>query len=356
MTEDRFIPYEDALSTQGANLERVRERLLEQGDEIAGLGQASRPLFVGIGASHAASALPVHLLRRGGIAAHRVSAGDVPAGTPALGDVVVGVSQSGRSRETIDHLLSTDVRKAAVVNVPGSPLAQLAPTAVDLGGQRDSKASTIGFTGTLLALGLLADRWTSGAGTRPGAAWTSEAVDLQQVVGDLEGRTQPALARLAETVSAASTVDVVGHEASVATAEEGALLLREVCRVPAAAFDLRNYLHGAEESAAPGRTVHLVVGRDRARELAEAMSARGLSVSLVTDLPDEATASLVAAGVPVVTVPVVDDTTRVILETIVMQRLALMVARHRDVPPDDFLATVLDTKVEDLAQLGAGSA
>ena len=81
------------------------------------------------------------------------------------------------------------------------------------------------------------------------------------------------------------------------------------------------------------------------------MSDRGLSVSLMTDLPSEATALLRRSGVPVVTLPVVDDTTRVILETVIIQRLALIIANHKDVAPDEFLATSLDTKIDDLAQL-----
>ena len=96
VTDDRFIPYDEALSGEGESLDRVRERLQEQHRDLMEIGRAARPVFVGIGASHAASALAVYLLRRRGVPAHRVSAGDLPAGTPALGDAVIGVSQSGR--------------------------------------------------------------------------------------------------------------------------------------------------------------------------------------------------------------------------------------------------------------------
>lgn len=350
MSDDRFIPYEQALAAQGESLERVQDRLDEQLAELTEIGSAERPVFVGIGASYAASALPVFLLRRRGIPALRVCAGDLPLGTPALGDVVIGVSQSGRSSETIDYLMGADAAKAAVVNVPGSPLAQLSPVAIDLGGQRDSKASTIGFTGTLLALGRLADRW--GPSQEADQRTVAVAGAIQCLVKELESRSRAALVTVAEAIASATSVDVVGHEASVAAAEEGALLLREVCRVPAAGFDLRNYLHGAEESATPGRTAHLIFGMERGLELAGSMAERGLTVALVTDLPEESTAALRQAGAPVVTLPDVDHTTRVILETIVMQHVALMVAGKRHVPADEFLATALDTKVDDLAQLG----
>ncbi|GMA87692.1 hypothetical protein GCM10025868_29420 [Angustibacter aerolatus] len=49
------------------------------------------------------------------------------------------------------------------MNVPGSPLTSVVDAVLDLGDERDSKASTIGFTGTLAALGLLADAWEAPA-------------------------------------------------------------------------------------------------------------------------------------------------------------------------------------------------
>lgn len=353
MSDNRAIPYRQAISSQAEALAGVARRVADQLDDVGPLLATTRPVFLGIGASLAAAALPVHILRARGIAAHRSGVGDLPPGTPALGDAVVAVSQSGRSRETIEALAAVEgAVRAAVVNVPGSPLTLLASAVVDLGAQRDSKASTIGFTGTLLALGMLAEAWSApGSPMRPHTDPQRQAVT--ELVDDFQRERSNVFEVLCQRLSSVSSIDVVGEQASVASAEEGSLLLREVCRVPAASFELRNYLHGAEESARPceiaGPTGHLLIGGERALRLAGDLAADGHLVGLISDLPPVATAALSRHGVVTVSLPKVSPVERVVLETIVFQHISLGLAETHGVSPDEFLRTSLDTKIDDLA-------
>jgi glucosamine--fructose-6-phosphate aminotransferase (isomerizing) len=349
MSDDRFVPYSQAMSTQAEQLDAVVARVREQLPDAAALLRSTRPVFVGIGASLAAAAAPVHALRARGVAAHRAGLGDLPDGCPPLGDALVAVSQSGRSRETVEAVAAASgVRRAAVVNVPGSPLTQVVDSVVDLGDQSDSKASTIGFTGTLAGLGLLADAWDAPRPAPQGSddAWSA----LGGAVAALEQQVGTALGDLAALVGAAASVDVSGEQASVASAEEGALLLREVCRVAATPFELRGYLHGPTESASSGQfpTAHVLVGGERSLELAAQLQGRGHSVAVLTTLPAEAVqAAGLATSTVVVRLPDVAGPQRVVLETVVFQHVSGLVAAERGLDADEFVFSSTDTKLDD---------
>jgi glucosamine--fructose-6-phosphate aminotransferase (isomerizing) len=338
-----FIPYRTAMPRQAAELPAVARRVAEQlGDgAVRNLLAARRPVLLGIGASHAAAALPVALLRAHGVPAHRVEVGELPPGAPTLGDVTVAISQGGRSRETIDALLDVpQSQRAALVNMPGTPLTQVASSVLDLGGREDSKASTVGFTGTLVGLALLAEAWAVAAGhaaPAPAPEW--------ERIGEAVGRftadpgVAAAVARITDLVDGAASVDVVGGGASLAAAEEGALLLREVCRVPATAVELRQYLHGSSEIAAP-TTAHLLIGGERTKALAAQLATAGARVALVSELlparlTDEGVEHSFAA-----------ECERVVLETVAFQLVAGALAERLGLDPDEFVFIGDDTKVE----------
>jgi len=54
-------------------------------------------------------------------------------------------------------------RRYAVVNRTPSPIADVANIVIDIGNIPDSYASTVGYTATVAALGILADSWDGGA-------------------------------------------------------------------------------------------------------------------------------------------------------------------------------------------------
>ena len=140
------------------------------------------------GPACAAACAPVWVLRSRGIHSWRLGAGDYPLPFPRSRHPVVGVSQSGRSAETLAVLESVEQElRYAVVNTAPSPIADVARTVIDLGNIPDSYASTVGYTATVAALGILADAWDQG-GADPGwqtlAAAFAEAEQRAHRAGD----------------------------------------------------------------------------------------------------------------------------------------------------------------------------
>ncbi|MGW5362525.1 SIS domain-containing protein [Actinopolymorpha pittospori] len=339
------IPYLDGRTGQSAALERIASRV---GDQLTGLATpdgalrgCARPVFVGIGASYAALALPVEVLASGGVPGRRELAGEIGSGVRfADADLVVGVSQSGRSPETIDALAMVPLnQRAAVVNVVPSGLADSVAHAVDLGNEPDSYASTIGYTGTLVALSMLARTMIGWTPAQVAAEWAG--------IGSILDRHEIAMAAVVDEVAQRAHhvvgADVVASGAARSTSESGALLLREVCRVPSAALVTRNYLHGEMESA--GTTLHVVIGDGRELELARTLARAGhltLCITTTAVQPDDHLhVARISEDLPV---PV-----RTVLQTAVLQRLAGALAAVRGVDIEEFVFDNTDTKVEEPA-------
>ncbi|MFJ3903881.1 SIS domain-containing protein [Streptomyces sp. NPDC090025] len=330
------ITFHDGQDDQGAALERIARTVRAQ---LAGLPALSghgadaprRPLFTGIGASYAALAVPVDTLRRAGLPAQRVLASDIEEGLTGFDtDLLIGVSQSGRSSETIAAFrAAAGTRTLAVLNVAPSPLGELADLTVGLGNESDSYASTIGFTGTVLALDLIAGR-LSGRTEDPWA-------DVAELTRTVRARASTAVERLRVRAAGCVAADCVASGASRTSAEEAALLLREVPRMPAAASATRNYLHGEMESA--GNTLHLVFGDGREIDLAHSLAGAGHTTLLVTTrtVPPE-------GDLHVVRLPVTAPAPRVVLETVVVQELVQALSLERGVPIESFVFANDDTK------------
>ena len=290
------------------------------------------PVFTGIGASHAAACAPVWTLRSRGIHSWRLGAGDYPLPFPASDHPVIGVSQSGRSAETLAVLESVDpAKRYAVVNTSPSPIAATARVVVDIGNIPDSYASTVGYTATVAALGILADAWDGGA---VDAGWHEMADVLHETELTL---TEP-VRELAAVFAQPSSADFVGAGPSVGSAEAAALLFREVARIPATGMGTRQYLHGSMESA--GDSVHVLFGEAREAEVAATLAAAGHQAILVTT---QATAA--GPNLATVRLPARAPAQRVILEALAMQILVAAVAEQRAIEIEEFVFHNSDTKV-----------
>ncbi|GHE27490.1 SIS domain-containing protein [Streptomyces vinaceus] len=336
------ITFLEGQAGQGAALARIADRVRSRlaSPDCAALRTARRPLFTGIGASYAALAVPVQQLRTAGVVAQRVLSSEIEAGTAGFDtDCLIAVSQGGRSCETIAAFrrAAPGLTRTAVLNVVASPLGALADLTVDLGGEPDSHASTVGYTGTVVALDLVAGA-VAGRDRDPWGDIAEQATAVHrhaaEVVAGLRGRG----ARCA-------AADAVAAGASRASAEEGALLLREVARMPAAACATRNYLHGAMESA--GNTLHLVLGDGREIELARSLAAAGHLTLLLTTTPAQPSDSLL-----VIRLPEVPDAVRAVLEAVALQELAAQLGAERGVPTGSSVFAHDDTKLGGLGRAG----
>ena len=324
------IPFVDGIGAQERALARVEQAVddaLDRLDPV--LLAARRPTFLAMGASYAALAATVTDLRRDGVAAVRELASE-STGAPGA-DLVVAVSQGGRSAETLAALDGLDVPTVGLVNVVGSPLEERTDAVVGLGGELDSYASTVGLTATLVALERLGARLVGG---RP-SPWGGVGEHVASVVAAATDVLGPFAARC--VAGAVSSADVVAAGRSVTTAEATALLLREVVRLPTTAAVTRNYLHGAMESA--GATLHVVVGDGREVPLARTLAGAGHLTLLVT------TQDVAAEGaLEVVRLPGTTPAQRTVLEVVALQVLARELAAAADVDIEAFVFANHDTK------------
>ncbi|KAA0685969.1 SIS domain-containing protein [Neorhizobium sp. P12A] len=290
------------------------------------------PIFLGIGASFAASAAAVWELRSRQIHSLRLNAGEYPLPFPRSAHPIIGVSQSGKSSETLAVLKSVDqTYRLSVVNAKGSPIADLSRQNISLGGIADSYASTIGYTATIAALGMIAESWDGGT-IEP--SWSSVADAVRALESRLAAQKEELVGRLRH----AQYVDCAAIASSVGSAEVGSLLLREIARIPATGMSTRQYLHGAMESAGLG--THIIFGDEREVQLATTLARAGHQTILISPLsvtPEDHLSHI--------SLPVLPATQRPLLEAIVMQTIAVETAVARGLDPDAFVFENHDTKV-----------
>jgi fructoselysine-6-P-deglycase FrlB-like protein len=336
-----YITFATARATQAAELGRAIERLTAQIEARAEAGELEGPgpIFVGIGASYAAAGSAVWALRSRGIHSWRLGAGDLPLPYPESTHPVVGISQSGRSAETLAVLesLPADLR-LTVVNTAPSPISEVTPRSIELGNIPDSYASTIGYTATVAALGLLADRWDGGE-IDPG--WQN----LAGIFAETEQKLSDSVGDLAELFRLAPSADFVGTGPAAGSAEAAALLFREVARIPSTGMSTRQYLHGSMESAGDG--VHVLFGDTRELSIAQTLADAGHQVILVTGEWVEESPRL-----RTLQLPKLPAAQRAVLEILVIQILVARVADVRGVDIEEFVFHHTDTKVTTSAGSG----
>ena len=329
-----YISLAEARAAQADRLAAAAETIAEEvrAANDAGVLRGPTPIFVGIGASLAACAAAVWTLRARGIGAVRLNAGECPLPFPRSSAALIGVSQSGKSSETLSVFESIDrSQRVSVVNAKSSPIAAISSTNISLGDIPDSYASTIGFTATLMALGMIAEVWGDGA---IGADWPAAASAVRELESWLSGRIDELVAPLVQ----ANYVDCAAAASSLGSAEVGSLLLREVARLPATGMSTRQYLHGAMESA--GRGAHILFGGAREIELARVLARAGHETIVVSalDVAEEGRLRHIA-------LPHHSPTHRPIVEAVVMQTLAVHAGLARGLDPDAFVFHNNDTKV-----------
>ncbi len=254
------------------------------------------------------------------------------AGAPAAdGDAVIAVSQTGKSAEVHAALraLPEGCGRLVVTDVPDSPIGALADEVLPLGLLEDSNVRTIGYTGTVQALLLLRDAITG----RQSPGWDQMADETERLTADAEQLA----GQLPNGLREAQAFDVVGSGVHAGTAHQGALLLREVAKLPAAGYETHQYLHGPVEAAGAGRAL-IVIGGAREVRLAQSLADVGAQVLLVTDQ------DVSHKDITVFKIPDAGDKSGV-LAVLPLQALAWRLAEDGAVPDGVFRYHQDDTKV-----------
>ena len=290
---------------------------------------------VGMGAStHAAHAL-VHVLAGGGRRVLNISATDLLDDAREPADAYLVVSESGRSRETIEAARRLRGPRLGLTNNPLAPLATVVDHVLPLGGFEDSPVYTIGYTATLQAFGILAPALCGGGPVAP-TDWAQVADRAAAVLQDCDEFVADAV----EAVAPARFVDVVGRRGQLASAAETALLLREAVRVPTAVYDTLQYLHGPMEPLQEEMACIVFGSDDREVELARFVASTGATAILITTADVPAAERLLVHQTPAAG-PFANE----LLEMLPVQLLTHRLAGAAGLPIEGFRYHQDDTKV-----------
>lgn|GEM_PF-510708 len=331
-----WISAADSYAGQAEALVAMVPRLWEQ---IRAL-QPQKPADIsvlGIGASHAAAAAPVYRLRQDGIRASRFLASEWPLDGALSDGTVIFVSQSGRSAEVVDLAArAKGGHSLAVTNYHPSPLGEVCGQGLNLGNLSDSSVSFVSFTGTMLALGLLADYWAGRDNPARWQEWIGAGMDKVMAADD-------ALRGLADELIACPSVDFVAPASSVSIAEEAALMFREGPRLMATGMETRQYLHGPMDAA--GKAGHVVFGGAREALLVDQLAEQSDRLAYVTGLGGGAprVPALLTLELPV---PVSEGIGFAIVGSFLAQRLTLHAADLRGIDINEAVFVRLDTKTD----------
>ena len=274
----------------------LRQCLSGRADELNGaadldldLSAPSGVQFVAAGTSYHASLYGAELFRRAGVPAQAFLASEYATSPPPIGaDLVVAVTQSGETADTLSALREADHRGAetlAVTNTVSSTVdRECDHTLLIRSGPEIGVAATKTFAGQLAALNLLSLATVE----RPRDRRT-----LLPALRDLPGDVQAVLddsraEHVAESYRDASAYFFIGRGLQFPVALEGALKLKEISYRHAEGFAAGELKHGPlalVESTTPVFAV--VLGNDeRARKTVgniKEVEARDAPVVAVTD-------------------------------------------------------------------------
>jgi glucosamine--fructose-6-phosphate aminotransferase (isomerizing) len=165
-------------------------------------------------------------------------------------DVVIAISQSGETADTLASLRYAKERGAkivAVVNVPSSSIARLADTpAPIMAGPEIGVASTKAFTCQLAVMAALALSLGRARGTLDEASETALVKQLVAVPGLIAEvlKLEPAVETIAHMLAKARDVLYLGRGLSYPLALEGALKLKELSYIHAEGYAAGELKHG----------------------------------------------------------------------------------------------------------------
>ena len=345
--ERERMRYIDAVRTQGKSLRASRTAVTDRLRSLDLTPWRQRRLaLVGMGASSNAisAALPGYWAV--GLAAASWAGSEFGlAGPAAAAEAVIAVSQTGKSAEVYAALRDTQCPRLVVTDVEDSPLTGFAEAVLPLSLLPDSNVRTIGYTGTIQALGLLRDALAGH--DRTGSAdqtWEDAADGLEALLPAAEELAEGLLPRL----RGVTAFDVVGSGVHAGTALQGALLLREVCKLPATGYETYQYLHGPIEAAEAGRVV-VAIGGAREAKLAADLAAAGSTVLHVAAGPTAPGGEAMSSGGPGIpatfAVTAAEPLAQAVLAILPLQTITAQLAEDLGLPDGEFRYHQDDTKV-----------
>ncbi|MEV0378941.1 SIS domain-containing protein [Nonomuraea sp. NPDC050643] len=199
-------------------------------------------LFLGMGSSRYAAGVAALRLRAAGVNAHAEYASAAASYPAAPGTLVIPISATGSSRETLDataRYAGGPAYLAALTNRLGSPLTEAADLVVDMrAGEERGGVSCRTFQHTLVLLLALESRLTGRDRDLP--ALVEKAA---RATADLLDRRDEWLPLTMELLDGPHGVYTIAPPERLSSAEQSALMLREGPRRPADACESGDWSH-----------------------------------------------------------------------------------------------------------------
>ena len=257
------------------------------------------------------------------------------------GDVIIAVSQSG---ETADTLVAIEKAKEqgalifGVVNVVGSSIARISNAgAYTHAGPEIGVASTKAFTAQLVVLTLIALKVAHATGTID----TKRFIHLLNELHDIPEKvkttlqTADAVKKLAEKYKDAKDFLYLGRGYNFPIALEGALKLKEISYIHAEGYPAAEMKHGPIALVDETLPVVFVATKDSYHEkivsnIQEIKARKGKVIAIVTEGDD----TIIAMADDVIAVPEADEIVAPILSVIPLQLLAYYIGIAKDLDVD----------------------
>ena len=312
----------------------------------AALARARRVSLVACGTSYHAGLVGRYLLETwGGVRAETDVASEWRHRDPDVGpgDVVLGITQSGETADTLGALRTARERGAHVLgltNASGSQITREADaTVLTDAGPEVSVAATKTFVTQVAALAGLSLRVGLARGTLTpsrAALLLDELERLPDVVEAARAASAAPIERAVERWSEEPFFLFLGRHVGLPVALEGALKLKEVAYVPSDAYAAGEMKHGPIALLREGTPVVCVATDspvlDKLRSNVAEVRARGAHVLAIAT---EGAAGVIADQADeLVLVPPTDPLLSPVPATVPLQLLAYGIARARGLDPD----------------------
>lgn len=306
-----------------------------------------RLLFTGMGASLFAAIPAVARLVEHGFAAQAIESAELlHYGGASLrrGDMAILISRSGGSVEVlrlVEKMRAAGVTIVGVTNVPGSELERVADSTISIGAQADQLVAVQTYTGTVLALLLLAEQVIAGGTAALADACAAALAKLPAFIEDCHDTSES----WQEWLDSPAPLYLLGRGPALASTHEGALLLHETAKAAAVSMSCGQFRHGPVE-AVSGDFRAAVFGapeptRALDRSLADDLSRMGATVRWIGPAPvngHHAPSLVPWPDVPPALAP--------IFEIVPLQFAAYRLALWRGIVPGDFRYASEITAVE----------
>jgi glucosamine--fructose-6-phosphate aminotransferase (isomerizing) len=264
------------------------------------------------------------------------------AAPSAGGELLVGITQSGETADTLAALRAAQARGQRVLALSNNPDSQAAREAdailLTQAGTEIGVAATKTFTAQVAALAALALRLSAARGALGAERRRELATELAALPDRIEAAIAGAdawAAELAPALAEAPLVMFLGRRAGAAIALEGALKLKEVSYIPADAYPAGEMKHGPIALLSAATPVVCVATggplRDKLYSNMAEVRARGARIHAVASAGD---AEVTAHADDVVRVPAASPELQPLLAVVPLQLLAYHVAVARGLNVD----------------------